>query len=291
MKRRGITIHGNPTSVYSCIYFDSLASGCVVGIPRGSLEQEEGSGNFVCKRAEVLVTESGQLLHRCKCLSVVLVVSAAAAAAAAAAASSSSATPPAATNVGVNAVLSKEVIDDALEKLSSFVQSSFRSVERTYTNFMNPGNDSNPNHNNVDSNHILAGAVVAILCTSLLINLIKICTRVLFIFIPLYVVMVCTCPRASDFDAKKELKRILRGSDLPDDHPDKPKSWLEKTAAKISASVQVELTTAAGYEVSIENYFNAFQVALVRVHAINSEFVFIGCLNKWMKLYDRQYDQ
>jgi len=258
----------------------------VVGIPRGSLEQEEGSGNFVCKRAEMLVTESGQLLHRSKCLSVVLVVSASAAAAA-----SSSATPPAAaTNVGSGAVLSKEVIDDALEKLSSFVQSSFLSVERTYTNFMNPGNDSNQNSNNVDSTQFLAGAIVAILFTSLLINLIKICTRVLFIFIPLYVVMVCTCPHASDFDAKKELKRILRGSDLPDDHPDKPKSWLEKTAAKISASVQVELTTAAGYEVSIENYFNAFQVALVRVHAINSEFVFIGCLNKWMKLYDRQYD-
>ena len=45
LKRRGITIHGNPTSVYSCIYFDSLASGCVVGIPRASLEQEEGSGS------------------------------------------------------------------------------------------------------------------------------------------------------------------------------------------------------------------------------------------------------
>ncbi|KAL7552245.1 hypothetical protein ACHAWF_015473 [Thalassiosira exigua] len=32
-----------------------------------------------------------------------------------------------------------------------------------------------------------------------------------------------TCPTSDSFDGKKELKRVLRGEKLPEDHPDKPK--------------------------------------------------------------------
>ena len=32
-----------------------------------------------------------------------------------------------------------------------------------------------------------------------------------------------TCPAEASFDAKKELKRVMRGHHLPEDHPDKPR--------------------------------------------------------------------
>ena len=34
-----------------------------------------------------------------------------------------------------------------------------------------------------------------------------------------------TCPTVESFDAKKELKRVLRGHHLPEDHPNKPKGF------------------------------------------------------------------
>ncbi|KAL7461145.1 hypothetical protein ACHAXS_001572 [Conticribra weissflogii] len=36
--------------------------------------------------------------------------------------------------------------------------------------------------------------------------------------------LMSTCPTAESFDAKRELKRVLRGDNLPEDHPDKPKA-------------------------------------------------------------------
>ncbi|KAL7538235.1 hypothetical protein ACHAXR_008383 [Thalassiosira sp. AJA248-18] len=33
-----------------------------------------------------------------------------------------------------------------------------------------------------------------------------------------------TCPTTESFDGKRELKRVLRGEKLSDDHPDKPKA-------------------------------------------------------------------
>ena len=60
-----------------------------------------------------------------------------------------------------------------------------------------------------------------------------------------------TCPTESSFDAKKELKRVLRGKHLPDGHRDKPANdWFSQTIARVTASVGTELTTAMGYEVS-----------------------------------------
>ena len=57
-----------------------------------------------------------------------------------------------------------------------------------------------------------------------------------------------TCPANSTFDAKKEVKRVLRGHHLPDDHPAKPRkgNFLEEWTAKISASVATEVSAVAG---------------------------------------------
>ncbi len=60
-----------------------------------------------------------------------------------------------------------------------------------------------------------------------------------------------TCPPNESFDAKKELKRVLRGHHLPDGHEGKPKNdWISRTVARVTASVAAEAATALGYELS-----------------------------------------
>jgi len=48
-----------------------------------------------------------------------------------------------------------------------------------------------------------------------------------------YLYLVLNCPTAESFDAKKELKRILRGHHLPENHPQKPKGVLEEAFSRI----------------------------------------------------------
>jgi hypothetical protein len=70
-----------------------------------------------------------------------------------------------------------------------------------------------------------------------------------FLIMPVvYVYGLQTCPENSTFDAKKEVKRVLRGHHLPDDHPSKPRkgNFLEEWTAKITASVATEVSAAAG---------------------------------------------
>lgn len=70
-----------------------------------------------------------------------------------------------------------------------------------------------------------------------------------FLILPgVYVYGLQTCPDNATFDAKKEVKRVLRGHHLPDDHPSKPRrgNFLEEWTAKISASVATEVSAAAG---------------------------------------------
>jgi hypothetical protein len=59
------------------------------------------------------------------------------------------------------------------------------------------------------------------------------------------------CPKDDTFDAKKELKRVLRGHHLPEGHQDKPADdWLSRTVARVTASVAAEAATALGHTVS-----------------------------------------
>lgn len=60
-----------------------------------------------------------------------------------------------------------------------------------------------------------------------------------------------TCPTNDSFDGKKELKRVLRGEKLPEDHPQKPKGFLEKAMAKVSASLAAEAAAFAGCKIEI----------------------------------------
>ena len=66
-----------------------------------------------------------------------------------------------------------------------------------------------------------------------------------------YLYALQTCPLVTSFDAKKELRRILRGHHLAENDPQKPKSWLDRTVARVNAAVTTELATGLGYEVTM----------------------------------------
>jgi hypothetical protein len=96
-----------------------------------------------------------------------------------------------------------------------------------------------------------------------------------------YIYGVQTCPTSTSFDAKKELKRVLRGHHLPEDHPNKPKGFLEEMAARVAASVTAELVTLPGYELEMTNLGGAGWVAHVRVPSANIQCFWIGAFSKW----------
>jgi len=83
------------------------------------------------------------------------------------------------------------------------------------------------------------------------------------------------------FDAKKELKRILRKENLPDDHPEKPKGWLGKMASKAIASVAGEAMTAAGYTIKFDDFAGVVRIAEVELDVDKSTLVWVGVVNKW----------
>jgi hypothetical protein len=107
-------------------------------------------------------------------------------------------------------------------------------------------------------------------------------TAVLLFVLPfLYLYLVQTCPPLSSFDAKKELKRVLRGHHLPDDHPEKPKGFLGQTFARLQATVATELATGLGYEIEVQNLAGAALLACVRVPAAKKNCYWVGAAHKW----------
>lgn len=67
----------------------------------------------------------------------------------------------------------------------------------------------------------------------------------------IYLYAVQKCPSNESFDAKKELKRVLRGYHLPDNDPNKPKGLIGETLARVQASAATEVAMAPGYEITI----------------------------------------
>ena len=106
-----------------------------------------------------------------------------------------------------------------------------------------------------------------------------------------YLCGVQACPTNASFDAKKELKRVMRGHQLPEDHPDKPRGWLAENLARVAATVTTELATGlSGYEVEMWDVAGAAKVATVRVASINAECVWIGWFGRWTYVYQREIE-
>jgi hypothetical protein len=107
----------------------------------------------------------------------------------------------------------------------------------------------------------------------------------------LYLYGVTTCPPMDSFDPKKELKRVLRGQHLPDDHPSKPKGMLEQWAARITASVTTELATFPGYEISMMPIAGAAIWTEVKVPTANLQAYWVGANHRWYYVGSREIEQ
>jgi hypothetical protein len=101
----------------------------------------------------------------------------------------------------------------------------------------------------------------------------------------LYLYLVLNCPAPESFDAKKELKRILRGYHLPENHRDKPKGFLEETLARVQATVATEIATLPGYEVTLVSLAGAIVVASCRVPSVRMDYYWIGAGQRWWYVY------
>mmetsp|Transcript_19138 Transcript_19138/g.41403 ORF Transcript_19138/g.41403 Transcript_19138/m.41403 type:complete len:319 (+) Transcript_19138:1259-2215(+) len=100
-----------------------------------------------------------------------------------------------------------------------------------------------------------------------------------------------TCPTNDSFDPKKELKRVMRGHNLPEDHPDKPKGWVAEGVARAVATVTTELATGiSGYEVEMWDLVGAAKVATVRVPSINAECYWVGAFGRWTYVMQRDIE-
>lgn len=109
-------------------------------------------------------------------------------------------------------------------------------------------------------------------------------------FPAVFLYAVQTLPSVDSFDAKKELKRVMRGAHLPEDHADKPKGWLNETLARARAAVATELATGLGYEVSMMNMIGAVELATVSVPSVNRCFYWVGIFGKWRYVYSMELE-
>jgi hypothetical protein len=109
-------------------------------------------------------------------------------------------------------------------------------------------------------------------------------------FPAVFLYAVQTLPSIESFDAKKELKRVMRGAHLPDDHADKPKGWLNETLARARAAVTTELATGLGYEVGMTSILGAVHLATVRVPSVNRCFYWVGIFGKWRYVYSMELE-
>mmetsp|Transcript_31577 Transcript_31577/g.38619 ORF Transcript_31577/g.38619 Transcript_31577/m.38619 type:complete len:292 (-) Transcript_31577:364-1239(-) len=116
------------------------------------------------------------------------------------------------------------------------------------------------------------------------------CVAFFVILLPVGAYASFTVPSVESFDAKKELKRVLRGKHLPENHPDKPQGWFQKTAAKITASVVTETAALAGYTVEMLDFFGVARCATVRLNANNLECYWIGAFETWWFVYQREVE-
>lgn len=117
---------------------------------------------------------------------------------------------------------------------------------------------------NEENKPFIQYGILAICGAVLIRSLIAVLSSFAILLLPLlYFYLVSCCPQASSFDGRKELKRVLRGKHLPEDHPEKPKSSLEKFAAKVTASVTTELATLPGYTTEMTPFFKPTPAAIL----------------------------
>jgi len=109
---------------------------------------------------------------------------------------------------------------------------------------------------------------------------------ILFALPVIYLYASANCPSNDTFDAKKELKRVMRGAHLPEEH--QPKGFIEKSLTKLTASITTEIATSLGYEIRINDYFGIAKMACVTVQFAGYEYYWIGIFDRWRYMGQRE---
>ncbi|KAL3942102.1 MAG: hypothetical protein SGBAC_003639 [Bacillariaceae sp.] len=139
---------------------------------------------------------------------------------------------------------------------------------------------------------IVQTGILVILAAIVIRSLIAVLSSFAVLVLPLlYFYLVSCCPAPDSFEGRKELKRVLRGKHLPQDHPDKPKSSLEKLAAKVTASVTTELATLPGYTTEMTPFFKpspAAILACMTVPTVNVQYYWVGANGKWFFVFSKE---
>jgi len=97
----------------------------------------------------------------------------------------------------------------------------------------------------------------------------------------LYLYGLQTCPAQDSFDAKRELRRVLRGDSLPPDHPDKPKPGFGAFVKGAMATLTSELATLPGYEVKMWSLWGAAWIVTLTLPTSDLSCTWIGCNHRW----------
>ena len=109
---------------------------------------------------------------------------------------------------------------------------------------------------------------------------------ILFALPVIYLYASANCPSNDTFDAKKELKRVMRGAHLPEEH--QPKGFFEKGLNKLTASITTEIATSLGYEIRINDYFGIAKMASVKVPVSGYSYYWIGIFDRWRYMGQRE---
>lgn len=113
------------------------------------------------------------------------------------------------------------------------------------------------------------GALVVLKIVSAAVNMLSI------LLLPaVYLYASANCPSNESFEAKKELKRVMRGAHLPAEH--QPKGFFEQGLNRLAASVTAEIATSLGYDIGVTDYFGAAKMTCVTVPVAGAEYYWLG---------------
>ena len=140
---------------------------------------------------------------------------------------------------------------------------------------------------NIDNENILQYGIMGLLALVVLKILVNALSSLAFLLLPLlYFYASANLPSIESFDAKKELKRVMRGAHLPENQ--QPKGWVEQKLNRLAASISTELATSLGYEVRVTDYLGVARLSAVKVPVAGSEFYWIGIMNRWQYIGQRE---
>ncbi len=152
-------------------------------------------------------------------------------------------------------------------------QSSSRSSTMAASSNNNPLADAN-NELLIQYGLMALGALILLKIVFAAINMLAI------LLIPaLYLYASANCPANDTFEAKRELKRVMRGAHLPEEH--QPKGFFEQGFNRLAASVTTELATSLGYEISMTDVVGVAKMACVKVPIASSEYYWVGILGEY----------